>query len=112
MKRNDATDELDYYNEHIDEIPSDFDENEWFKHKDDKQFSWLVSHNDDEIIKRAEKTVEEHKKQEKSKKDLNNDGIDDSQENILPTIDATEFDPLLQLNNEENKEQQDENEKN
>ena len=112
LKHNDATDELDYYNEHIDEIPSDFDENEWFKHKDDKQFSWLVSHNDDEIIKRAEKTVEEHKKQEKSKKDLNNDGIDDSQENILPTIDATEFDPLLQLNNEENKEQQDENEKN
>lgn len=109
LKHNDATDELDYYNEHIDEIPSDFDENEWFKHKDDKQFSWLVSHNDDEIIKRAEKTVEEHKKQEK---DLNNDGIDDSQENILPTIDATEFDPLLQLNNEENKEQQDENEKN
>ena len=112
LKHNDATDELDYYNEHIDEIPSNFDENEWFKHKDDKQFSWLVSHNDDEIIKRAEKTVEEHKKQEKSKKDLNNDGIDDSQENILPTIDATEFDPLLQLNNEENKEQQDENEKN
>lgn len=114
LKHNDATDELDYYNEHIDEIPSDFDENEWFKHKDDKQFSWLVSHNDDEIIKRAEKTVEEHKKQEKSKskKDLNNDGIDDSQENILPTIDVTEFDPLLQLNNEENKEQQDENEKN
>ena len=112
LKRNDATDELDYYNEHIDEIPSDFDENEWFKHKDDKQFSWLVSHNDAEIIKRAEKTVEEHKKQEKSKKDLNNDGIEDTQENYLKTIDATDFDPLLQINNQESQEQQDENEKN
>ena len=111
LKHNDATDELDYYNEHIDEIPSDFDENEWFKHKDDKQFSWLVSHNDDEIVKRAEKTVEEHKKQEKSKKDLNNDGIDDSQEDYLKTIDATDFDPLLQINNEEEQQNQDENEK-
>lgn len=108
MKHNDARTELEYYADHIDEIPSTFDEENWYKHRNDKQFSWATSYNDDEIIERAEKTVEEHKKQEKSKKDLNNDGIDDSQENILPTIDATDFDPLLKLNNEENKQKQDE----
>ena len=108
MKHNDARTELEYYADHIDEIPSTFDEENWYKHRNDKQFSWANDYKDDEIIERAEKTVEEHKKQEKSKKDLNNDGIDDSQENILPTIDATDFDPLLKLNNEENKQKQDE----
>ena len=108
MKHNDARTELEYYADHIDEIPSTFDEENWYKHRNDKQFSWVNDYKDDEIIERAEKTVDEHKKQEKSKKDLNNDGIEDSQENILPTIDATDFDPLLKLNNEENKQKQDE----
>ena len=111
MKHNDARTELEYYADHIDEIPSDFDEENWYKHRNDKQFSWATSYNDDEIIERAEKTVEEHKKQEKSKKDLNNDGIDDSQEDYLKTIDATDFDPLLQINNQE-EQNQDDNSKN
>lgn len=110
MKHNDARTELEYYTDHIDEIPSTFDEENWYKHRNDKQFSWSTSYNDDEIIERAEKTVEEHKKQ----KDLNNDGIDDSQEDYLKTIDATDFDPLLQINNQESQEQQkqDDNSKN
>ena len=111
MKHNDARTELEYYADHIDEIPSDFDEENWYKHRNDKQFSWATSYNDDEIIERAEKIVEEHKKQEKSKKDLNNDGIDDSQEDYLKTIDATDFDPLLQINNQE-EQNQDDNSKN
>ena len=111
MKHNDARTELEYYADHIDEIPSTFDEENWYKHRNDKQFSWATSYNDDEIIERAEKIVEEHKKQEKSKKDLNNDGIDDSQEDYLKTIDATDFDPLLQINNQE-EQNQDDNSKN
>ena len=61
---------------------------------------------DNKIISDSEKLVK------KNKRDLNNDGIDDSQENLLQSINIEEVDPLLDLNNKENEEQQDENQKN
>lgn len=114
VQNNDGYNELGYYDKHIDEIPDNFDEEDWFKHQDDKKFSWVTDEQQyNRIVEKSEKIINEHnkKKLDKQKKDLNNDGIDDSQENFLKTIDVTDFDPLLQINNEEEQQNQDENEK-
>lgn len=115
VQNNDGYNELGYYDKHIDEIPDNFDEEDWFKHQDDKKFSWVTGEQQyNRIVEKSEKIINEHnkKKLDKQKKDLDNDGIDDSQENFLKIIDVTDFDPLLQINNEENKQKQDESEKN
>lgn len=114
LKHNDALDELQYYDKHIDEIPSDFNYDDWFKHKDDKQFSWLTDHQDDQynkVVSDSEKIIKKHEDMQKKAKDLNNDGIDDDQEDdVFKQIDISSVDPILDLRNQEQG-KQDQNEK-
>lgn len=75
------------------------------------QFSWLVSHEDklsvkDRKILQAQNTVEKAKKLQKKGRDENNDGIDDTQEASLPTIDIASVDPMLAYNNQKEAEKE------
>lgn len=113
---NDAYNELAFYDKNIDKMPYDFDYSDWEKHQNDKQFNWLRDHKNrdsyyNKTVSNAEKVIKKRKELVKKGKDKNNDGIDDSQENFLKTIDIADIDPLLDLNNK-NEERQDENQKN
>lgn len=114
---NDAYDELAFYDKNIDKMPYDFDYSDWEKHQNDKQFNWLRDHKNrdsyyNKTVSNAEKTIQKRKELTRKGKDKNNDGIDDSQENFLKTIDIADIDPLLDLNNKEEQQNQAENEKN
>lgn len=108
---NTAINQLNWYRENIMQFPDTVTPAEIDNHFANHQFSWLVSHEDklsvkDRKILQAQNTVEKAKKLQKKGCDENNDGIDDTQEASLPTIDIASVDPMLAYNNQKEAEKE------